>query len=482
MFQDPTAVSVSGGSGIKGWQVTGEGGSSGGGGGEGGGTATALLVSGPFTGEVLVASAPYIVSANGTLTGSVTITPSATGGAGTWAPTSQTITNGQQASFVFTPNAVAVYTIGFSNNGGLDNPASRTYDSVSPAPPPVDIENNWLVDISPTRPWNANQGNIPAGCLLPTNKAGNDNKNRMQYEKCGDSGPSSVDPETEATTASTINANGGTWMARVADPVNGARTCYKLTVNRTVANWTTIDERFRSEMMATGTDRFEPWDGEQWTIGAIYLPDYWHDVSTGGADYAIMMQWHDASGGLTGNPPVTVSWKAGNGNPANSRFGYLVRVYDNPNWPTNQANKLNKTVANGEFQGLTEDWVYLIWKYRTGNGYVDPVHGQIYGPVGANRKAYVRLYVALGEAAVPQLLMDCQKFWGGPFPSSMDLATKQGQSGYWKTGLYSKTNFNDGAGNNREVFFKGFTTWRSTDIPSNVSAAQMLAAFKALRD
>ena len=117
----------------------------------------------------------------------------------------------------------------------------------------------------------------------------------------------------------------------------------------------------------------------------------------------------------------------------------------------------------------------------TGNGYTDPVDGQIYGPVGAQRTAFVRLYAAFGEAGVPQIITDYQGFWGSPFPSSMALADKS-YSGYWKTGLYSKTNFTAATTDNRETWNKGFTQWRAADIPSNVSAAQMLAAFKGLRD
>lgn len=476
MFEDPTAVKVAGGTGKTGWRVTGGGGSS-------SATATALLATGPTTGEAGVASDPFVVSANGSLAGAVTVTPSAVGGSGgTFSPPSQTITSGQAAQFTFTPNSVANYTISFTNSATLANPAPLSYASVSPAPPPIDIEQNWLVDVSPLRAWLSSQGVIPANCLLPTNKAGRSNKVRLQYEKCRDTSIASADAATGTTTASTWDGNGGTWLSRVVDPVNAARTVFKTRVNKAVANWVNSADRFRAEAMSTGNDRYEPWGGVQWCVGAIYLPAIWHQLeASSGNEWAIVMQWHDASGGLSGNPPIAVEWRSGAGVAANSRFRLNVRKYNNPNWPANQAPKITSQVVTQDFQGLTDDWVYLIWHMCTGNGYTDPVDGQIYGPVGAQRTAFVRLYAAFGEAGVPQIITDYQGFWGSPFPSSMALADKS-YSGYWKTGLYSKTNFTAATTDNRETWNKGFTQWRAADIPSNVSAAQMLAAFKGLRD
>lgn len=483
MFEDPTSTVLLGGSGIVGWRTNPALGSS-------YAPASLLLAAGPTTGEVGVASAAFVVSADGALAGSVTITPSASGGTGTFSPTSQSITTGQTAQFTFTPNATGAYTISFSNTGGLTNPVPLPYEAVSSAPP-IDIENNWLVDVSPLRAWLASQGTIPANCLLPTDKHGLANKVRAWLEKCGDTGQTIVNVDSAATTSTTIDHNGGTWLSLVADPTDAGRTVYKMRVNKTLANWTVASKKWRSQIGSYGNNMYEPWDGEQWCVAGIYLPAIWHQLAaSGGSEWCVLMEWHDAGGGLTGNPPLAVEWRSGAGVPANSKMSVAVRRYSG-SWPVDPVRGANTVVAQTEMQGMTDDWVYLIWRIRTGCGYVDypdyvdasnwgaPV--EQYGPVGTAGTAFAKLYAAFGESAVPQQILDYQGFWGSPFPTSLS-ATKKARSGYWIIGVYGMTTFNATTGDDREMWSRGFTQWRATDIPETVSAADMLAAFKALRD
>lgn len=474
MFQDPTAVQVSGGTGIVGWSVSGSSGPS-------SSPATALLASGPSAGQVDVASAPFLVGVNGSLSGTVTITPAVSGGTGTFAPTSQAITNGQQASFTFTPSSTGTLSVSFSNNGDLTNPGVLPYESSEGSPSAPDLS-AWLVDSNPIRPWLADQGQIPAGVLLPTNKVGQENLVQGQYEKCGDPGVTTVEVETAATSATTIDANGGTWLSRVVDPQVGTRVAFKALINKTVANWTDPTHKVRAEMGSTGQARYEPWGQEQWCIGAIRLGAEWHNLEAkSGNEWAVLMQFHDAGGGLTANPPLAVEWSSGAGNPSASRLVLQIRQYDNPGWPADQTRGLNALRVQYPFATATDDWMYLIWHYCFGNGYTCPVDGEIYGPVGAARTAFVKFYAALGEAAAPELVYDYQGFWGSPFPSSMALADKL-KSGYWKAGgIYSKTNFTAATGDNRIVHNLGFRQWRVPDLPVGVTAADVLAAFKASR-
>ena len=97
--------------------------------------ASAILVSGPTTGQPAAASTSFTVSANGPIAGTVVVTPGYTGNAGTFTPTSVSISSGSPTgTFTFTPATVGTSTLSVTNNGGLSNPASSSYvASVSPA-------------------------------------------------------------------------------------------------------------------------------------------------------------------------------------------------------------------------------------------------------------------------------------------------------------------------------------------------------------
>lgn len=97
--------------------------------------ASAILVSGPTTGQPASASTNFTVSANGPIAGTVVVTPGYTGNAGTFTPTSVSISSGSPTgTFTFTPATVGTSTLSVTNNGGLSNPSSTSYvASVSPA-------------------------------------------------------------------------------------------------------------------------------------------------------------------------------------------------------------------------------------------------------------------------------------------------------------------------------------------------------------
>lgn len=91
-------------------------------------TATAVTLTGPTAGNTGVASTAFTVGANGTLSGSVVVTPSDSSGGGSFSPTSVTISAGSPTgTFTYTPASAGAKTISVTNNGSLSNPSSITY-------------------------------------------------------------------------------------------------------------------------------------------------------------------------------------------------------------------------------------------------------------------------------------------------------------------------------------------------------------------
>lgn len=94
------------------------------------GAATAVTMSGPSSGTVSVASTNFTIGANGTITGTVVVTPSDAANGGTFTPTTVSISSGTPtATFTYTPASTGVKTISITNNGGLTNPSNISYTS-----------------------------------------------------------------------------------------------------------------------------------------------------------------------------------------------------------------------------------------------------------------------------------------------------------------------------------------------------------------
>ena len=95
-----------------------------------GAAATATTLSGPSSGTTGVASTNFTVGANGTITGTVTVTPGDAANGGTFTPTSVAISSGTPtATFTYTPASTGVKTISISDNGGLTDATSISYTS-----------------------------------------------------------------------------------------------------------------------------------------------------------------------------------------------------------------------------------------------------------------------------------------------------------------------------------------------------------------
>lgn len=92
--------------------------------------ATATTLSGPSSGTTGVASSNFTVGADGTITGTVTVTPSDAADGGTFTPTSVAISSGTPtATFTYTPASTGVKTISISDDGGLTDATPLSYTS-----------------------------------------------------------------------------------------------------------------------------------------------------------------------------------------------------------------------------------------------------------------------------------------------------------------------------------------------------------------
>ena len=121
--------------------------------------ATALTLSGPSSGANNTASTNFTVGANGSITGTVTVTP-ASDLAGSFSPTTVQISAAAPtATFTFTPTATGSHSITLTNDGSLTNPAAHTYNvsagnTITIDNPPIDDQfynaASGTVDITPT--------------------------------------------------------------------------------------------------------------------------------------------------------------------------------------------------------------------------------------------------------------------------------------------------------------------------------------------
>jgi hypothetical protein len=100
--------------------------------------ATAVTMSGPSGGANGSASGAFTVGANGSITGTVVVTPTAVGG-GTLSPTTVSINSASPTgTFTYTPASTGTKTISVTNNGGLTNPSNISFLSYTPDLTPVD--------------------------------------------------------------------------------------------------------------------------------------------------------------------------------------------------------------------------------------------------------------------------------------------------------------------------------------------------------
>lgn len=88
--------------------------------------ATTFTFTGPASGNVNAASTNFIVTPNGSYTGTIIITPTGTGSTGL-SPTVLTFAGSSPQAFTITPTVTGSITLTPTNNGSISNPANLTY-------------------------------------------------------------------------------------------------------------------------------------------------------------------------------------------------------------------------------------------------------------------------------------------------------------------------------------------------------------------
>lgn len=389
--------------------------------------------------------------------------------------------------------ALAACTRGFE---ALDS-SSRSFGTGKPIALDA-ILNAWTVDINPRRPFGDPQGVIPVGAI---GNAGNPNRAIAHVETVDDDKVVSFDLDKLSLEVQSTSVTWGKTRApdykfaspvlktdfkallRQMDELAPTRWVYKHHLNRhntaAYSEESPEPDSTRSEVLATGKDRFSSWGSEEMVVGAIRLPAYWKTIEPTGTDWAIHLQWHDAGGGLTHNPPISLVWRGGGSDLTKAGWTVNVRKYalTPDEWLKNPVDGENEIVASAPI--VNPDlgkWHYFVVHYVSGPGpYSDPVDGLIYGPTDP-QKVFVRFYHAEGNGPL-QKVLDYVGFWGSPH--SFDSTSKL-FPGYWKTGLYTHTNWTSG-GEEREVFSQGFMQWNVSNAPG-LTPDLALSAFKKSRE
>lgn len=99
-----------------------------------GGVASTITMTGPSSGPTGFSSDVFTIGADGTITGTIVVTPSDSSGGGTFLPTSVSISNASPtARFKYTAATGGVKTISVTNGGGLPNPSNISYTAATMA-------------------------------------------------------------------------------------------------------------------------------------------------------------------------------------------------------------------------------------------------------------------------------------------------------------------------------------------------------------
>lgn len=211
--------------------------------------ATGVLLSGPSSGSVGAPSSNFTVSANGAITGTVTVTPSDSGGGGTFIPTSVGInTASPTATFTYTPASTGVKTVSVTNDGGLTNPSSISYTSSGGTVTVLPTDANWYFSHNN---WNVTAGGATAVC-------------GGAYFKLGFSGTAiAIGVDLSSLAAASVVAGNYPIVRYTLD--NGAYVDSQLTVGQTAISITGLS-------------------ASNHTIELWYLAGYWENIPTTAAD------------------------------------------------------------------------------------------------------------------------------------------------------------------------------------------------------
>lgn len=492
MFQDSTNTVSSGGTGITGWRTNPD---------NAGPivvpTADLTLISPPSSGNINEASDPAVVSTDGDTLGDVIVTPTLVsappGGSVIFSPTSFIInsTSIPFNDFTITANVEGAYSIGISNNRGLDNPDPFTYAAQDPYVPP-ELDNNWIVDLHPLRPFGSSQGTVPAGS---EDHAGESNTFNAQTEVAGTNVASVGLSNAGSSPAGTLDSDSLTrnsyeWIRRIEDPSNTARNCYVFRLDKTATDWEAHKgEAIRSQIPMTGNPRrTRPWGARTWFVTAVKIPSALRSVTNPG--FICLMDLHTSQNDLgSGGDMVGLYFNPGGAIPENSSLRVTISTWSDSDWPNTSGGKEGpkhnitlfaggSTPAN---QVPVDEWIYFAMDTRLWHGFDDPSDDPVATPTGP---FYVKPYIAVGDSGPVVAKTPYTGTWGYPYGVN---SAGWDRPYYCKVELYSNPK-NGSNWTQMEIYNLGMREWLYSDIEAenpgieDISAQDIIRNFRESRE
>jgi hypothetical protein len=468
--------------------------------------ARALLLAGPASVEVNVASQEIVVSLDGAPAGTIVVDLTLSGVSGALSDSQVELTpTTLTGSVTLTATSVgdAVIT---ASTVSQDNVTSAAHNiEVLPASTnPVALP-NYSAWLNPKAAWATSAPSAPAGgggasqkVIIQSEWYGAPDKTRYSLDstKTTYTGTGPNDRYINATVFRRGLVSGPpryTCIERGAtDPVVGTRQMFKFRMERDECGWAN-KTNWRTEVLLDGAPFHGPWNRETWVAFAFKFSTT--QLQCASQYWFIITQYHDHGGGMTGNPPIDVSLVGGDGNASAAKLTLAVKRYTGKNWPSSNlsADKGSTQVAKKTLvtAPAVDVWHYVVINYRTGCGFSDPNKGNIYGPVGQyadiaeNKKPFVRVFYAAGETDPPVEKLHYMGYWGGPFETDHSNVNQiaagiNQRPGYWKHGLYLRPTFPSGLPGGLERGFDtlGLKMWHA-DLNTGIDAPSVLAAFRA---
>lgn len=404
-------------------------------------SANALLIAGPATGDESVESEPFIVSVDGALSGSVTVSLAWTGVANTPSALSVVLSPAAPTASVTTiPSATGTLTLTATAAGFASD--SATY-VVSVAAPTVDL-NAWSYKIDPELPFESSWGNNPDG---------NPVKPRLLVEFESDPVLTTIFTVALDDTTSKYDGSAAQFgitltptevqkgnvtptfpmVARIADPAGGGFTVFKHRCSKDehpyISPVTGAPEKWRNALTLThAVTPYHPWGTVLWHVLAFYFDADMLSKSTADANqWDLMASLNTGASALNKVTGFNLQLIAGNGDPNAAWLKYQIESYANPNWlagdyALNNAYTIKERV--GPFvQPRVDEWIYIILQTRLGCGYVKsaaeplPVYGSVgpfAGGTGTGTEYFVRMWHAFGSGSPIASIVPFYGYWGSP--------------------------------------------------------------------
>lgn len=432
---------------------------------------------------VLDVPASQSVQINLALSGEGVFDPSAT----------LTFTAGQQVAFFRVEIAfTGFYTI--TANTALGE-RKLVVESIADPVTLVDLSTNWRNDVNPAREFRSSQGTIPAG---DGGYPGAANKVRAHAEwaRIGFAAKSvqlNCDQASDLLTTTDFRPPGFVTpeypaLVRVADPEAVDKWAYLHNVRRDEFG---TDWKHRSEVMPVGTTQRTSFGCEEWAAFGVWLPSSWLDLHELGSEFSILWQWHGSPGSVATNPPIVCKFKGGAGIASQAHFELDVKIFSGIytlETLRKSVQHTSRVVRQINFSPAMETWHWFVVHMVTGpgpgggNGYLGDLCPL---PVGYSdpSQVFVNIYHAIDDGP-PYLALKHLGYWGSPWAA--ETVAKHQYAGYWKTGLYGKTDPTRWTTvPDRLVYTKGLRRWIARrfgqadyDIPG-MNVESVLANFRA---